>query len=82
MRKQTIEFAGEAVGALMPDNGQLRFIAVKYSVWSLDGSLFATSEDARKAIAALYVLRQRGPVAPPGPPPLGRPKSAPLAAAL
>ncbi|WEX78109.1 hypothetical protein PYH37_002961 [Sinorhizobium numidicum] len=61
MSKQTIEFAGEAVGALMPDNGQLRFVAVKYSVWPLDGRLFATPEDARKAIATLHVLRQWGP---------------------
>ncbi|WP_026618371.1 hypothetical protein M728_000422 [Ensifer sp. WSM1721] len=62
MSKQTVEFAGEAVGALVPDNGQLRFLAVKYSVWSLDGRVFATPDEARKAIAALHVLQRRAPV--------------------
>ena len=71
MKKQTIEFAGEAVGALMPDNGQLRFVAVKYSVWSLDGRIFATADEALRAVAALHVLRQRGPVGP-APVPTGR----------
>ncbi|MBB4184078.1 hypothetical protein [Sinorhizobium terangae] len=61
MSKQTIEFAGEAVGALMPDNGQLRFVAVKYSVWPLDGQVFQTPEDARRAVAMLQAHRQRGP---------------------
>jgi hypothetical protein len=61
MSKQTVEFAGEAVGALVPDNGQLRFLAVKYSVWSLDGRVFATPDEARKAIAALHVLQRRAP---------------------
>ncbi len=64
MNKQTIEFAGEAVGALMPDNGRLRFVAVKYSVWPLDGRIFATAEDALRAVAALSVLRHRGPIGP------------------
>lgn len=62
MNRQTIKFAGEAVGALMPDNGQLRFVAVKYSVWSLDGRTFSTAAEALRAVAALHVLRQRGPV--------------------
>ncbi|MDK1384453.1 hypothetical protein QN224_03405 [Sinorhizobium sp. 8-89] len=61
MSKQTIEFAGEAVGALMPDNGQLRFVAVKYSVWPLDGRVFETPEDARRAVAMLQALRPGGP---------------------
>lgn len=62
MRKQTIEFAGEAVGALMPDDGQFRFIAVKYSVWPLDGKTFAKSEDAVRAIATLHGHRHRQPI--------------------
>lgn len=77
MRKQTIEFAGEAVGALVPDNGQMRFIAVKFGVWPLDGKMFGTSEDARRAIAALYALRQRGPVRRTSPPLM---RGAPVAA--
>jgi hypothetical protein len=46
----------------MPDDGQLRFVAVKYSVWPLDGRRFATAEEALRAVAALHVLRQRGPI--------------------
>nr|WP_225167245.1 hypothetical protein [Ensifer sp. IC4062] len=61
MSKQTIEFAGEAVGALIPDNGHLRFVAVKYSVWPLDGQVFQTPEDARRAVAMLQAHQQRGP---------------------
>ncbi|OHV85422.1 hypothetical protein [Ensifer sp. LCM 4579] len=62
MRKHTIEFAGEAVAALVPDNGQFRFIAVKYSVWPLDGKIFAKPEDAVRAIAMLHSHRQRQPI--------------------
>ncbi|WP_018234737.1 hypothetical protein [Ensifer sp. BR816] len=74
MNKQTIEFAGEAVGVLMPDHGQLRFVAVKYSVWTLDGRTFATAEDAMRAVAALGVLRRRGPVEAAAAP-IGRPQA-------
>lgn len=72
MRKQTIEYGGEAVGALMPDNGRLRFIAVKYSVWSLDGITFEKSEDAVRAIAVLHGLRHRQPVMRAGSRPIRR----------
>ncbi|MDX0422385.1 hypothetical protein [Sinorhizobium medicae] len=62
MSKQTVEVAGEAVGALIPDNGRLRFLAVKFSVWSLDGRVFATPDEARKAVAAVHGLEKRAPV--------------------
>ncbi|MDX1193589.1 hypothetical protein GOL96_18890 [Sinorhizobium medicae] len=58
MSKQTVEVAGEAVGALIPDNGRLRFLAVKFSVWSLDGRVFATRDEARKAVAAVHGLER------------------------
>ncbi|MDX0868835.1 hypothetical protein GOE00_19045 [Sinorhizobium medicae] len=60
MSKQTVEVAGEAVGALIPDNGRLRFLAVKFSVWSLDGRVFATPDEARKAV--VHGLEKRAPV--------------------
>lgn len=72
MRKQTIEYGGEAVGALMPDNGRLRFIAVKYSVWPLEGRTFEKPEEAVRAIAALHSLRHRQPILRAGTPPAGR----------
>ncbi len=50
MKKQVVEFGGEAVGALVPDNGKLRFIAVKYSVWNLDGTLYPSLASARAAV--------------------------------
>lgn len=53
MQKQVIEFNGEAVGVLMPDDGGLRFIAVKYGVWSLDGRRFSHASEARRAVKAL-----------------------------
>jgi hypothetical protein len=53
MQKQVIEFNGEAVGALMPGDDGLRFIAVKYGVWSLDGRLFSDPSEARRAVRTL-----------------------------
>lgn len=51
MQKQVVEFAGEAVGALVPEQGKLRFLAVKYNVWPLDGRLFSSLCEATQAIA-------------------------------
>ncbi|SOC45197.1 serine hydrolase [Rhizobium subbaraonis] len=36
MSKQVIEHAGVPVGIAIPDEGQLRFFAVKFSVFDLD----------------------------------------------
>lgn len=35
MQKQVIEFAGEPVGIVIPDNDRLKFIAVKFHVHDL-----------------------------------------------
>lgn len=51
MQKQVVEFAGEAVGALVPEQGKLRFLAVKFNVWALDGRLFASPCEARQAVS-------------------------------
>ena len=53
MQKQVVDFNGEAVGAVVPDKGRFRFVAVKYAVWSLDGRVFSKPEDASEAVEAL-----------------------------
>ena len=53
MQKQVVEFDGEAVGALMREDGGFRFVAVKYGVWSLDGRLFSQPSEARRAVGIL-----------------------------
>lgn len=55
MDKQVIEYAGEPVGIAVPENGKLRFIAVKYHVMDLDEQLFPTTEDVNAAIRRLVV---------------------------
>jgi len=40
MSKQVIEHAGVPVGIAVPDEGQLRFIAVKFDVFELDQRRF------------------------------------------
>ena len=40
MDKQVIQYAGEPVGIAVPENGKLKFIAVKYHVMDLDDQLF------------------------------------------
>lgn len=65
MKKQVVEFGGEAVGAVVPENGKLRFIAVKYSVWSLDGTLYPSLTAARAAIdTALTKGKERAAAMP------------------
>ncbi len=78
MSKQTVEFAGEAVGALIPENGRLRFMAVKFSVWSLEGQLFATPDEARKAVAVIHGLKEGRAVFDNRPLPLGGYKTTPI----
>ncbi len=50
MQKHVVDFGGEAVGAVVPDGVMLRFVAVKYSVWALDGTLFPSLAAARTAV--------------------------------
>lgn len=42
MSKQVVEHAGVPVGIAVADEGQLRFIAVKFDVFDLDERRFAT----------------------------------------
>ena len=55
MKKQVIDFAGQPVGIVVPDENadKLRFIAVKFHVHELDNHLFDTPEDVVQAIAVL-----------------------------
>lgn len=53
MDKQIIEYAGEPVGIAVPENGKLKFIAVKFHVMDLDEQLFPTTEDVNAAIRRL-----------------------------
>ncbi|MDQ1187165.1 MULTISPECIES: hypothetical protein [Agrobacterium] len=53
MQKQVIEFAGEPVGIVVPDNNRLKFIAVKFHVHDLDEQRFDSAEDVRAAIRNL-----------------------------
>lgn len=55
MEKQVIEYAGEPVGIAVPENGKLRFIAVKFHVMDLDEQVFKTAEDVNAAIRRLVV---------------------------
>ncbi|MGE6742807.1 hypothetical protein ACQKGC_21260 [Allorhizobium pseudoryzae] len=58
MQKQVIEYAGEPVGIVVPDQDRLKFIAVKFHVIDLDEQRFATADDVRRAIRA-HVLAQK-----------------------
>lgn len=57
MQKQVIEYAGESVGIVVPDNDRLKFIAVKYHVHDLDGINFDTADDVMIAIRDLVRSR-------------------------
>tara|TARA_B100000378_G_scaffold192389_1_gene156538 strand:+ start:168 stop:374 length:207 start_codon:yes stop_codon:yes gene_type:complete len=50
MKKQMVEFAGQPVGIVIPENGRLKFVAVKFHVHGLDGRLYETMEELRLAI--------------------------------
>ncbi|MNT55582.1 hypothetical protein D3C72_1928260 [compost metagenome] len=60
MSKQVIEYGGEAVGVVVPDEGRFKFLAVKYHVWDLDAQRFRSADEARAAIRHL-MARQAAP---------------------
>lgn len=53
MNKQVIEFAGQPVGIVIPEDGMLKFIAVKFHVYDLDNHKFHSPSDVVKAIAKM-----------------------------
>jgi hypothetical protein len=50
MQRQVIEYAGQPVGIVVPDHGDLRFIAVKFHVIDLDDRRFSTIGELQAAI--------------------------------
>ncbi|MBM3090237.1 hypothetical protein GFB56_05335 [Ensifer sp. T173] len=58
MSKQVIEYGGEAVGVVVPDDGRFKFLAVKYHVWDLDAQRFRSADEARAAIR--HLLARQG----------------------
>jgi hypothetical protein len=61
MKKQVIEYAGVPVGIVVPDDDQLRFIAVKFHVHDLDERRFGSADEVRVAIRDLL---SRNPAPP------------------
>ncbi|ASY55156.1 MULTISPECIES: hypothetical protein [Sinorhizobium] len=57
MNKQVIEYGGEAVGVVVPDQDRFKFLAVKYHVWDLDAKRFGSADEARAAIGHLLAGR-------------------------
>lgn len=48
--KQVVEYQGVPVGVLIPRDGSLAFMAVKYDVIELDGRRFSSAAEAREAV--------------------------------
>jgi len=46
-----IEVAGKAVAVAAPAGDKVRFVAVKYDVWDLDGEMFGSVAEAQRAAA-------------------------------
>lgn len=62
MKKQMVEFAGQPVGIVIPENGRLKFVAVKFHVHGLDGRLYETMEELRLAIRShVETFYRKGP---------------------
>jgi len=61
MQKQVIEFGGEPVGIVIPDEDRLKFIAVKFHVIDLDERRFNSADEVRVAIRDLVRSRNVAP---------------------
>ncbi|MBB3659898.1 hypothetical protein FHX15_005167 [Rhizobium sp. BK650] len=61
MSKQVIQYAGSPVGIVVPNNGELKFIAVKYEVYDLDEQRFTSALEVLRAIHALMASRETIP---------------------
>jgi hypothetical protein len=57
MTKQVIEYAGQPVGITVPENGNVKFIAVKYHVMDLDNQVFPSVSAVQTAIRTLVQER-------------------------
>ena len=52
MHKAVVEFGGVPVGIVIPLDGALQFMAVKFHVMGLDGRRFLSIDDVNRAIRA------------------------------
>jgi hypothetical protein len=50
MQRHVVEYAGRPVGIVVPFDGVLKFVAVKFEVIDLDGQRFRTLPEARRAV--------------------------------
>lgn len=50
MEKQVIEYGGQPVGIVIPEQDALKFIAVKFHVMDLDSKIFRSPREVRDAI--------------------------------
>jgi hypothetical protein len=62
MKKQVIEYAGIPVGIVVPDDDQLKFIAVKFHVHDLDEQHFRNTDEVKLAIRDLLARRAAEPI--------------------
>jgi hypothetical protein len=53
MTKQVIEYAGVPIGIVVPEQGRLRFIAVKFHVYELNDRFFNAPSDVLRAVEAM-----------------------------
>lgn len=51
MKKEMVEFGGQPVGIVVPENGRLKFVAVKFHVHDLDGRIYDSMEELRRALS-------------------------------
>lgn len=59
-----IEVAGKAVAVAAPAGDQVRFVAVKYDVWDLDGEIYGSVAEAERAAARHLASRGDQPFGP------------------
>ena len=57
MIKQVVEYQNVPVGVLIPRDGRLAFMAVKYDVMELDGRSFSSVVEAHEAVRS-HVTRR------------------------
>ncbi|MCB5203438.1 hypothetical protein LH464_13235 [Neorhizobium sp. T786] len=63
MQKQVIEYGGEPVGIVVPDQDRLKFIAVKFHVIDLDERRFGSTDEVQVAIRDLVREKNTGTAA-------------------
>jgi hypothetical protein len=57
MTKQVVEYAGQPVGIAVPENGNLKFIAVKFQAMELDNHIYPSVAAIQHAMRSLETQR-------------------------